>query len=349
MPTLFGRHWTRDELRRHSGTLRQIGGVTRYTLQEGPEREVEICELRTGSGLRFGVSPSRGMDIVWAEHNGRSLCWNSSTGIVHPAFYEESNFGWLRGFYGGLLTTCGLSSFGPVSEDEGEFYGIHDRASYLPATNVQSGETWQGDECEIWCSGQVRQTRVFGPNLLLTRRIAAHLGQNTITVHDLIENEGFEPVPMTILYHCNFGFPVVSEYSQVRAPSRKCTPRDAAAEVGAERWMQLEAPQPGYAERVYFHDMTPDDSGFVRAEIWNEQLKFGAYVGYRADTLPFFTQWKMMGAGTYVCGLEPSNAPLATRSELRERGLLPILEPGEAREFHLELGVMEEADAVAPA
>jgi hypothetical protein len=118
------------------------------------------------------------MDIVWAEHNGRSLCWNSSTGVVHPAFYEEGNFGWLRGFGGGLLTTCGLSSFGPACEDEGEFYGIHDRASYLPASNVQTGETWHGDECEIWCSAQVRQTRVFGPNLLLTRRITTHLGSN---------------------------------------------------------------------------------------------------------------------------------------------------------------------------
>lgn len=341
MPTLFGHNYTRDDLRRHSGSLRQIGGVTRYRLQEGAERDVEICEVRTGSGLRFGICPSRGMDIVWAEHNGRSLCWNSSTGVVHPAFYNEYNFGWLRGFYGGLLTTCGLSSFGPPCEDEGEFYSIHDRASYLPATNVQSGETWQGDECEIWCSAQVRQTRVFGPNLLLTRRIAARLGDNKITLHDRIENEGFEPAPMTVMYHCNFGFPVVSEYSQVRAPSAECTPRDEAAQAGADKWMQLEPPQPGYAERVYFHDMTPDENGFVCAEIWNEQLNFGAYINYRADTLPHFTQWKMMGAGTYVCGLEPSNAPLVPRAELRSRGALPVLQPGEARDFHLELGVLE--------
>jgi hypothetical protein len=250
--------------------------VTRYHLQEGAERDVEICEVRTGSGLRFGVCPSRGMDIVWAEHNGRPLCWNSATGVVHPAFYEQDNLGWLRGFGGGLLTTCGLSSFGPACEDEGEFYGIHDRASYLPASNVQTGETWHGDECEIWCSAQVRQTRVFGPNLLLTRRITTHLGSNKLSVHDRIENEGFEPAPMVVLYHCNFGFPVVSEYSQVRAPSAQCTPRDEAAQVGADKWMQLEPPQPGYAERVYFHDMTPDENGFVRAEIYNNQLNFGA-------------------------------------------------------------------------
>jgi hypothetical protein len=341
MSNLFGHNWTREQLRHRSGTMRQIAGVSRYHLSEGVERGVEICEVRTGSGFRFCVCPSRGMDITFAEHNGRALCWNSSTGIVHPGFYENENLGWLRGFAGGLLTTCGLSSFGPASEDDGERFGIHDRVSYLPATNVATSEEWIGDELEIVCRGQLRQTRVFGPNLVLTRSITTRAGDNKLTVRDIVQNEGFAPAPLVILYHCNFGFPVVSEYSKVRAPSQKCTPRDEAAQTGAENWMQLEAPQSAYAERVYFHQMQPDESGFVRAEIWNEQLHFGAYVRYRADTLPHFTQWKMMGMGTYVCGLEPSNAPLASRAELRQRGQLPVLQPDETREFEIELGVIE--------
>ena len=50
-----------------------------------------------------------------------------------------------------------------------------------------------------------------------------------------------------------------------------------------------------------------------------------------------------MGAGTYVCGLEPSNAPLASRTELKNRSALPVLQPGESREFHVELGIVETA------
>ena len=323
----------------------QIAGCTRYELSEGFERGVEMCEIRTGSGFRFCVSTSRGMDITFAEHNGRPLCWNSSTGVVHPAFYEEGNFGWLRGFPGGLLTTCGLSSFGPDSEDEGEYYGIHDRASYVPATNVYTEAAWHaaGDEeyYEMVCGGAVRQTRVFGPNLTLTRRISARLGENKLTVHDCICNAGFEPVPIVILYHCNFGFPVVSEHSVLRVPSAQCEPRDAAAQVGADTWSKLELPQTGYAERVYFHTMTPDEDGFVRAEIVNEKLNFSAYVRYRPDELPHFIQWKMMGEGTYVCGLEPSNAPLASRATLRERNALPQLQPGEVKEVTIELGVCD--------
>ena len=230
MATLYGKQWTRDELRRCSGTMRQIGGATRYELGEGIERGVEICEVRTGSGFRFLVAPSRGLDIVFAEHNGRPLCWNSSTGIAHPLSYERDNFGWLRGFSGGLLTTCGFSSFGGPCEDDGEEYGLHDRASYLPASEIAVAETWNGDDCDVTVSGTIRQTRVFGPNLVLRRRITARLGENRLTVRDTLTNEGFRAEPFVILYHCNFGFPVVSEYSRIVAPSQNCTPRDEISE-----------------------------------------------------------------------------------------------------------------------
>jgi hypothetical protein len=104
--------------------------------------------------------------------------------------------------------------------------------------------------------------------------------------------------------------------------------------------MQLEAPQAGLAERCYFHTMEPDAKGEVRAEIWNPQLEFGAFIQYDATALPHFTQWKMMGARTYVNGLEPSNAPLGSRAALREKNALPVIEGGEEKIFTLELGVV---------
>lgn len=342
MPTLFGRSWTRDELRKHTGQMNQIAGCTRFELQEGIERGVEICELKTGSGLRVWVCPSRCMDIVYAEHNGRPLCWNSSTGIVHPAFYSEENYGWLRGFHGGLVTTCGLSSFSVRCVDEGEVYGMHDRVSYLPASGVRTEAAWKDEEFEMSVEGTIRQTRVFGPNLTLRRRVSAHLGDDFVTIHDRIENEGFEPAPAVILYHCNFGFPVVAQGSIVRAPSQEVVGRDKWAQAELDQWTQMEAAQPGNAERCYAHTMTPDEAGWVQAEIWNPALNFGGFVRYRHDELPFFTQWKMMGAGTYACGLEPSNAYLVSRAELRKRGELPILQPGEVKEIRVELGALKE-------
>jgi len=340
---LYGRTWTHEELRRRCGRMEQIAGVTRARLQDGPQRDVEVCDARTGSGFRFCVLPSRGLDISFAEHNGRALCWNSSTGFPHPHTFEATNFGWLRGFGGGLLTTCGLQSFGPENSDEGENFGIHDRVSYLPASDVRATTQWNEDGGEIVIEGTLRQTRVFGANLRLDRRISAHVGDNHLTVHDSVTNDGFEAAPMTILYHCNFGFPVVDEGAILQASSRDCQPRDNVARAGLENWAQMEAPQNAFAEQCFFHAMTPDQSGWARAQIWNPNLNFGAYVRYRCDSLPFLTQWKMMSAGNYVCGLEPSNAPLLPRNELRRQNQLPMLEAGETRQFEIELGIVESA------
>lgn len=271
----------------------------------------------------------------------RALSWNSATGWPHPAFYDKSGIDWLRGFGGGLLVTCGLESFGGGNEDGIDTYGLHDRISYTPATRVKVEENWTEDgNYEIAIEGVLRQTRVFGTHLTLTRRIVARLGEDRLVVHDRLTNEGFSPAPAVILYHCNFGFPVVSEHSVVRAPSTERAPRDDNAAANPDTWNQFEAPQPDWPERCYNHVMNPDSDGFVRAEIWNEELTFGGYIRYRADELPHFTQWKSMSSGDYVCGLEPSSAYLTTRADLRERGELPLLQPGEIVEFVVELGAV---------
>ncbi|MEO6907981.1 MAG: aldose 1-epimerase family protein [Abditibacteriaceae bacterium] len=342
MATLYHQEWMKDELRERSGDMKQIAGCTRYRLQDGPERDVEIIDVRTGSGFRFQVCPSRGMDIPFAEHNGRPLCWQSSTGVIHPAYYEKEKLGWLRGFAGGLLTTCGLSSFGVPNEEEGESYGLHDRISYIPANEVNVSQQWTDKSTfEISISGHLRQTRVFGPNLVLHRRISTAAGSNFLTVDDTLTNEGFVPEPAVILYHCNFGFPVVSEHSRIDAPSKKQTPVDDFAAQSVDSWNRMEEPQAGLPERCYAHQMQAHENGMVRASIVNEKLDFGAYVEYRAKELPYFMQWKTMACGTYVTGLEPSNAPLKSRDVLRELGELPCLEPGESWNFQVRLGVLE--------
>lgn len=344
MAKLWGKEYRRSELLRLCGRLDQIAGFSRYEMTEGFAKGVEIIEVRTGSGFEFGVCPSRGLDIVWARHNGKSLSWQSKTGIVHPAFYNEANLGWLRGFAGGLLTTCGLHSFGPACEDEGETFGLHDRISYTPAENVHSKTEWIGDSmCNLSIEGTLRQTRVFGANLRLEREIRTQLGRSHVFVNDKITNDGFAPAPLTLLYHCNFGFPFIAPGSMIRLPSMEARPRDEAAQKGADNWQTMEEPNAEYAEQCFFHEMAATHEGYVKAEIWNPEFNLSAYLQYKKAQFPFFTQWKMMGAGDYVCGLEPSNAPLASRAELRRRGELPFLDVGETREFEVVLGVSSSA------
>ena len=332
---LHGMDW--QQLNRFCGRRAQACGIAHYKLCEGVENEVEVYEVRTGSGFSFQICPTRGLDIISATHNGRSLCWQSPTDFAHPKYFSDDNLGWLRVFGGGLLATCGLQSFGPACEDDGERFGLHDRIGLIPASNVCAHEDADGN---FTISGNVRQTRVFGANLLLQRTISARAGDNFLTMRDRVTNEGFAPAPCVILYHCNFGWPVVSAHSTVKLPASTCRPRDAVAARGLENWQQMEAPQNKYDEQVFFHEVAPDENGRVHGEIWNADISFGAYLAYDARALHYLTQWKMMGAGTYVCGLEPSNAPLASRTELKVRGELPVLGAGQSWEFRVELGAL---------
>ncbi len=322
--------------------LSQFAGFTRAILSDGLENGVEIIEVRSGAGLRIGVCPSRGLDVVFAELNGVNLTWRHPNGAVHPAFYGADNFDWLRGAPCGLVTTCGLNSFGPPNETDGEKWGIHDRIAYTPAREVAAQTLWQGDEnCEFRLSGTVRQTRLFGANLELRRMLSMKLGENRLVLRDEIRNAGFETAPFCVLYHCNFGYPLLEAGAQVMIDSH-ATPRDAEAARGLDGWANVEAPQVGFREQVFFHDLRGESDGEGRAVIWNEARKLGVELKFERAQLPFLTQWKMLGAGAYVMGLEPSNAPLASRAQLLERGQMPALEAGETREFEIEFSFVTE-------
>ncbi|HHX42739.1 MAG TPA: aldose 1-epimerase family protein [Chloroflexi bacterium] len=354
MVTLFGRSWTRDEILRHVGSLSQVGGVRMTVLQEGIGRGVRVAEFETGSGLTFDVLLDRGMDIGAAKFRGASLAWESTVGPAHPSFAERPGYGWLRTFHGGLVTGCGLTTAGAPSEDAGEELGLHGRLNHLPADNVWVDGAWRGDTYEMWARGRMRETVVFGENLSLTRRIWAHLGESRILLRDVVVNEGYQTTPHMLLYHVNFGFPLLAEGTELIAPSRNVTPRDAVAAPGLDNHARYEAPIEGYEEQVFYHEMAADAEGYVTVILANRGFEdgkgLGIYLKYRQAELPRFSQWKMVAAGTYVTGLEPANCLVEGRAKDRERGILQFLEPGEQREYLLEIGVLDgvaEIDALA--
>ena len=350
MVTLYGRTYTQRELLARVGSVAQIGGVREVVLQDGHARGARAAEFETGTGLTFSVLLDRGLDIAAAKYRGASLAWESATGPSHPAYFEREGLGWLRTFHGGLVTGCGVTAAGAPSTDEGEALGLHGRLSHLPASGAWVDGGWRGDEYEMWARGRMRQAVVFGENVTLTRRIWARLGESRLFLRDVVTNEGFATVPHMLLYHCNFGFPLLDEGAELIAPSRQVTPRDDVAAPGLDGHARFEAPVEGYAEQCFFHEMAADDEGYVTALLANRGFDggrgLGAYLRYRQDTLPRFTQWKMVGQGEYVTGLEPANCLVEGRDIDRERGILQFLEPGETRTYELEIGVVDGTDAI---
>lgn len=357
MTELWGASYDRAALRARVGRLEQVAGVRLVTLDDGIERGVRVLEFRTGSGFAFDVLVDRAMDIGRCEHNGRALGWQSASGFAGPWYYEPEGLGWLRGFGGGLLTTCGLEHALFMAEDtathyhyppkETEEFGLHGRISYRPARLTGYGERWDGDTCVLWATGEVTQAMPFGEQLVLSRRIEARVGESRLTIRDEVENIGGSRTPHMLLYHINVGFPALDDGSELLIRAENPQPR---GDHSVEGYRTFHGPTRDYVEQVTEHTVLPEADGSVPVAVVNRRLGFGAYEVFNQRQLPHHFIWRMLGEGTYVVGIEPSTNRPAGRLDARERGELIILEPGERRVYDLELGALtnhEEIDAFA--
>ena len=349
---LYDRVFSRREIEARVGRIEQIGGVRRMRLSDGAEDGVEMIQVRTGGGLAYSVLPSHGLDISLATVGDVPITYQSPNGDAHPAFYEPEGLGWLRTATLGLVTTCGFTQAGAPNVDGGEELGLHGRAHHIPASQVAAQGRWVDDEYQICVSGTVEESSIFGPKIRLTREIRSVLGDDSLTISDRYENVGFAPAPLMLLYHCNFGFPLLMRESTFSFPSRHVEPREAETPMkGYDGW---QPPDPGHAERVYLHsDLETDEHGWAHASIHNPHFPRGFGTGHLpvtvtlswdTSTLPMLVQWRMPGAGEHVLGIEPTNCNVRGRAASRADGSLVTMEPGDTRDVSLRLHVSAGGD-----
>jgi hypothetical protein len=341
MVTLFNREWSKAELLRRVGHMDQLAGIRLVEAGDGKARGSRLLDVWTGTGLRFQVNADRALDISSCEFKGLPLSWRSPAGDVHPAYYESQGTGWLRSFPGGLLTTCGLDQFGLPSQDSGTQYGLHGRISNTPSVQVNHRTFWDGDDYMLEISAETPQAALFAENLVRHRCISTALGSKRIQLEDRVTNQGFDPAPHMLLYHFNLGFPLVSENTQLRLKTVQTLARDETAQGGLDQWNIFQTPTPGYQEQVFIHRPVVDEQGVAVVELNNPKLGIGLRWTYQAANLPYLMEWKMMGEGAYVVGVEPANCNgLGGRAATRDMGQLPILEPGESRNYRIDLEII---------
>ncbi len=171
--------------------------------------------------------------------------------------------------------------------------------------------------------------------------IATALGSNRIQIEDVVTNESFAPVPHMLLYHFNLGFPLVSEDTRLYLQCEETLPRNADAQSGIAEWDRFQAPTSNYREQVFIHRSLAAENGIATVELNNPQMGYGLRWKYGTANLPYLMEWKMMDIGSYVVGIEPANCNgLAGRVATREAGQLPLLAPGESRDYQIEVEVI---------
>lgn len=329
------------------GNPAQLGGIETSIIDNGLGRGTRIAWINTGTGLRYKVVIDRAMDIADAFYNQHSLAWLSHLGVTPPQPFSDKGIDWLKTFGGGLLTTCGLSHIGGPESDEFGTRGLHGQISNIPAEieSIIQPDPLVG-KLEMSITGIIRETRIFGLNLELRRTISGKLGEATIKIHDEVINRGNTIAPHMLLYHFNFGWPLVDEGTEIlwqgAWQSRDGDPNNPIFREG-NNFRTCPAPMDehsGGGEEAAFIDIDADTNGMSHCELRNSRLGLEVSLRFQKSQLPWLINWQHWGKGEYVTGIEPGTNPPIGQAKAREQNTLIQLVPGEHRTYDLELKVI---------
>jgi hypothetical protein len=331
----------------------QLGGIETAVIDNGLGRGTRIAWINTGTGLRYKVVIDRAMDIADAFYNQHSLAWLSHVGITPPEPFSNKGTDWLRTFGGGLLTTCGLTHIGGPEVDAYGERGLHGQIGNIPAEieSIIQPDPPAG-KMEMSITGRIKQTQVFGPNLELKRTISGTIGQASIKIHDEVLNRGNMPVPHMILYHFNFGWPLVDEGTDIIWKG-KWQSRDGDIDNKIFRkgnnFRKCSAPleeHSGGGEEAAFIDVTANSAGQYTCGLHNSRIGIAVALRFQKKQLPWLTNWQHWGKGEYVTGLEPGTNPPIGQAKAREQHELIYLAPGKSRQYDLEIEVLDNEESI---
>ncbi len=326
--------------------------ITKKTLHGGKQEGVEVIEVDNGA-LRFTVIPTRGMGIYEVVKGDLRLGWNSPVKeIVHPSYVNlnsRGGLGWLEGF-NEWMVRCGLEWVGHPGEDK--FINnvgdeatmdltLHGKIANIPASEVEIVIDEEPPHM-IRVRGRVDERMFYGPQLELWTEIATAPGSSVFTLTDQIVNEGADDQEFQILYHTNFGPPLLEEGAELVAPIKEIRPFNDHAAQAIDKAASYDSPTPGYIEQVYCMELFADENNRSEVLLKNSKHDRGVSMAWSVEELPYLTQWKNLPAldAGYVTGIEPGTSFPHNRQVEREKGRVPKLKPGEMRQFQIEFGVL---------
>ena len=272
--------------------LQQVASIRRYTLTEGREKGLDVLDCDNGK-IRFLLNVSKACDIMQLYHEGQNMSFVSKNGFTK----RETPF--LNRFEGGMLYTCGLDSVG--GRDGFELHGtLHN----IPAEIVRA----ECNESGIVVEAIIRDTALFGKNLIMKRKFFTEIGGDSVTLEDTLINEGYKAEEYCLLYHINVGYPMLDDGAKVIADVESYTPRTAWAKQNEATMYEMSASIPNQEETCYFLKLKKPEITLV-----NEKIGKKFTVSYSGDTLPHFVEWKSMASGDYALGFEPCTTELDER------------------------------------
>lgn len=324
--------------------------IEQKVLHGGKQEGSKVVTLTSKNGLTIALSPTRGMDLLHVNGHGVRLGWDSPVDeVVNPAYINlesRNGLGWLEGF-NEMMVRCGFEWTGhPVNQD-GTLYTLHGKAGNTPASKV---EVIVDDKAphEIRIRGLLKETTFKKAKLETWTELRYVPGSDSFTVHDVLTNRADYPHDYQIIYHSNFGTPILEKDARFIAPLKSVSPFNEYAKKGLSDWNVYGAPTKDYDEMVF--NLTPkaDSNGKTLAAVINSKGDKGASIEFDVKQLPLLTMWKNTDTlkQGYVTGIEPGTNYAYPVTIEKEQGRVKQLQPGQSTEFTLTYSLLKDANAV---
>lgn len=321
-----------------------IQSKTPFTLEKrrlhgGKQEGVDILLINNGV-MEITLVPTRGMGIYQVTSGDLRLGWDSPVKeIVNPANIDlesRNGLGWLDGF-NEMMVRCGYEWTGhPGVDDNGQLLSLHGRAQNTPASTVKVIIDEQAPYT-IHVRGQVAERTFKKTNLVTWTELSVAPGSNRFELHDELTNFADYEDEYQIIYHSNFGTPLLEEGAVFTAAASEISPFNDYAKAGLKEWQTYLAPTKGYDEMVFNLKPKADADGNTLAVLHNKSGEKGVAVGYNIQQLPVLTLWKNTDTKQqgYVTGIEPGTSYAYNTKYQRPLGLVPKLQPGQSQRFDL--------------
>ena len=336
-------------------------GIKKFTLRGGKQEGVDVIEVDNGK-LRFVVIPTRGMSVLRVESGDVRLGWDSPVrNVVHPQFVNlesRDGLGWLEGF-NEWLVRCGIEWMGHPGRDKFQNHleervemdlTLHGRIGNIPASEVEVFIE-AGATPRIHVRGLVEERMFHGPQLSLWADISTELGSDAIRFDDAITNHGAFDQEFQILYHANFGPPLLEAGARFSGAIEQVGSFNSHAAKTVKNYCDYAGPQAGFVEQVYCLHPLAGQNGLTEVMLQNAGGTRGVSMVFPVAQLPCVTLWKNLAseAEGYVTGIEPGTGFPYMRRHEREAGRVPKLGPDQTRHFTIEVMIHHDSENVTAA
>jgi len=328
--------------------------VEKRRLHGGKQFGVDIVIIDNGE-MAVTLVPTRGMGIVDVKMDGkRVLGWESPVKeIVNPAFVDlesRNGLGWLDGF-NEVVVRCGYEWTGhPGVDDDGYLLSLHGRIQNTPTSTVKVIID-DAPPHKIAVQGEVSERTFKFSELVTMTEFEVIPGSKTFALHDKLTNSADYDNEYQIIYHSNFGTPILEKGAKIHAAASEVSPFNDYAKGGLKTWQTYLGPTKNYDEMVFNLKPVGDKKGDTLAVLHNSKETQGVAVGYNVNQLPVLTLWKNTDSKQqgYVTGIEPGTSYAYNTKYQRPLGLVPLIKAGETKSFDLTYTVLTDQKEIKTA